>query len=149
MEKTAVMLNSELRLKQKKLGELTERFNSAKQEFFDVESAKVFMASIQMQAEQNRCFVETLRFAPARQIAVKDPNNIDIKEYQVSLGVIGQYIDIVMLLNSLQNRPEKVWLDNIRLQLKDQANGWLVCDVEMSLYTLKIMESTTNVNTQK
>jgi hypothetical protein len=149
MEKTGRMIESELRLKQKKLGELAGRFDLAKQEFFDAETAKTFLAGIQSQAGKNKCFIDTLKFSPAEQVITADTNNIDIKEYQVNLGVVGQYADIVMLLDSLQNRKQKVWIDNIKLQLKDPSTGYLVCDAVMSLYTLKITENMNDVNTQK
>lgn len=149
MERTGRMIESELKLKQKKLDEFSVQFDSAKQEFFDGESAKVFLASIQSQAQKNRCVVDTLRFSPARQIVTADMNNIDIKEYQVDLGVVGQYTDIVMFLDSLQNRKQKVWVDNIKLQLKDISTGYLVCDAVMSFYTLKVTENINNVNTKK
>jgi hypothetical protein len=148
MERTGKMIESELKLKQKKIDEITGQFDSAKQEFFDAETAKTFLAGIQSQAEKNKCFVDTLKFSPAKQIITADANNIDIKEYQVNLGVIGQYADIVMLLDSLQNRQQKVWIDNIKLQLKDPASGYLVCDAVMSFYTLKVKERINNV-TQK
>jgi hypothetical protein len=138
-----------LKLKQKKIGELAGQFDSVKQEFFDVETAKTFLAGIQSQVEKNKCFVDTLKFLPAKQVITADTNNIDIKEYQVNLGVVGQYADIVMLLDSLQNRQQKVWIDNVKLQLKDPANGYLVCDAVMSFYTLKVTENMNNVNTQK
>ncbi|MFA6186379.1 MAG: hypothetical protein WC770_04085 [Phycisphaerae bacterium] len=149
MEKTGKIIESELKLKQKKLDEFAGRFDSAKQEFFDAETAKTFLAGIQSQAEKNKCVVDTLKFSPAKQIITADTNNIDIQEYQVNLGVVGQYADIVMLLDSLQNRKQKVWIDNIKLQLKDVSTGELVCDAVMSLYTLKVTENMNDVNTQK
>ena len=48
--------------------------------------------------------------------------------------------DIVKFLDSLQNRKEKVWIDMINLRLKDQTTGFLVCDLSLSIYTLKVKE---------
>jgi hypothetical protein len=149
MEKTGRMVESELILKQKKLDELAGRLDSAKEEFFDVETAKTFLAGIQSCAEKSRCFVDTLKFSPPSQVTTAEANCVDMKEYQVDLGVIGQYADIVTLLDSLQNRKQKVWVTNIKLQLKDVSTGYLACDVIMSLYTLKIKENAGSVNIQK
>ncbi|MFA6177126.1 MAG: hypothetical protein WC765_11170 [Phycisphaerae bacterium] len=149
MEKTGRIIESELKLKQKKLDEFAGQFDSAKQAYFDVETAKTFLAGIQSQAEKNKCLVDTLKFSPARQVITADTNDIDIKEYQVNLGVVGQYADIVMLLDALQNRKQKVWLDNIKLKLKDPSTGYLECQAVMSLYTLKVTENINDVNTQK
>jgi hypothetical protein len=149
MEKTGRMIEAELRLKQKKIDELAGQFDLAKQEFFDVGAAKDFLAGIQSQAKKSKCVIDTLKFLPAEQVITADTNNIDIKEYKVNLGVVGQYADIVVFLDSLQNRKQKVWIDNVKLQLKDPSKGYLVCDAVMSLYTLQFKENINNVNTQK
>jgi hypothetical protein len=83
---------------------------------------------------------------PAKQIAVEDNNSVDIRQYQVDLSVIGQYQDIVRLLDSLQNRKQKVWIDTINLHLKDQTTGLLVCDLSLSIYALKVKEVQSHVD---
>jgi hypothetical protein len=65
------------------------------------------------------------------------------------LSVSGQYQDIVKLLDSLQNRKQKVWIDTINLHLKDQTTSLLVCDLSLSIYTLKVKEIQSHVDTEK
>ena len=145
IEKTTRIINAELQLGQKKLDEISEQFRQKRQEFFEIDDARSFLEGIQARAEKSGCFVDTLRFSPAREVTVKDNNFIDIQQYQVNLSVIGQYQNIVQLLNSLQNRKQKVWIDTINLHLKDQTTGFLVCDLSLSIYTLKIKENADNV----
>ena len=140
IEKTTRTIGAELQLSQKKLDEISQQFQQKRQEFFEVDDAKSFLGGIQTRVENSGCFVGTLRFSPAREIGVKDNNSIDIQQYQVSLSVIGQYQNIVQLLNSLQNRKQKVWIDTINLHLKDKTSGFLVCDLSLSIYTLKVKE---------
>lgn len=148
MEKTQKLIDAELRLKQKKIDELSKKFELVRQDFFTVDDARIFLESIQAKTEKSGCFVDKLSFLPAKQITVMDVNSPGIEEYQVSLSVIGQYADIVVLLNSLQNRQQKVWIDTLKLQLKDTSSGYLVCDVALSIYTLNVKENTNNVNSQ-
>ncbi|MCX5633116.1 MAG: type 4a pilus biogenesis protein PilO [Phycisphaerae bacterium] len=149
VEKTSKITNAEIQTGQKKLDEISGQFRQKKQEFFGVESARSFLESIQSKVEKNRLFVDSLKFQPPKQITTYDGNSIDIWQYQVNLTVSGQYQDIVKFLDSLQNRKEKVWIDMISLHLKDQATGSLVCDLSLSIYTLKIKEIVNDVKTEK
>lgn len=138
VEKTTEIINTELQLSRKKLDKTSEQFRQKREEFFEVDAARSFLEDIQSKAEKNKCFVETLKFLPATQIGVSDSNPIDIRQYRVNLSVSGQYQDIVKLLDSLQNRKQKVWIDTINLRLKDQTTSLLVCDLSLSIYTLKV-----------
>ena len=140
VEKTTRTISAELQLSQRKLDEISQQFQQKRQEFFEVDDAKSFLGDIQAKAEKSGCFVDALRFSPAREIVVKDNNSVDIWQYQVGLTVSGQYQNIVQLLNSLQNRKQKVWIDTIDLHLKDKTTGFLVCDLSLSIYTLKVKE---------
>jgi hypothetical protein len=148
MEKTKKLIDIELRIKQKKIDELSKNFELIRRDFFTVDDAADFLESIQAKAEKSGCFVDNLSFSPAKRVSAADSNAPDIREYQVNLSVVGQYADIVVLLDSLQNRQQKVWIDKLKLHLRDTVSGYLVCDVSLSIYTLKIKESTNNVNAQ-
>ena len=148
-EKTNRIINTQLEISREKLGEVSQQFQQKKQEFFGFEDSRNFLDNIQSNAEKNKCFVDTLKFMPARQIAVSDGNSVDIRQYQVNLTVSGQYPNIIKLLDTMQNRKQKVWIDTITLHLKDQMSGSLVCDLSLSIYTLKVKEIESNVKTEK
>jgi hypothetical protein len=148
MEKTKKMIDAELKLKQKKIDELSKNLELVRQDFFTVDDAASFLESIQTKAEKSGCFVDKLSFSPVKQVSAADSNAPDIKKYQVNLSAIGQYADIVVLLDSLQNRQQKVWIDTLKLHLRDTVSDYLVCDVSLSIYTLKIKENANNVNVQ-
>jgi Tfp pilus assembly protein PilO len=140
IEKISKITNAEIQIGREKLDEISGQFQQKKQEFFGVEDARSLLESIQSKAEKNSLFVDSLKFQPARQITADNGNPIDIRRYQVNLTVSGRYQDIVKFLDSLQNRKEKVWIDMINLRLKDQTTGFLVCDLSLSIYTLKVKE---------
>jgi hypothetical protein len=146
VEKTAKTINAELWLHQRKLDKISEQFRQKRQEFFEVDDAGSFLGDIQTKAKKSGCFVDTLRFSPIKEIAVKNDNSVGIQQYQVNLTVSGQYQDIVKLLDSLQNRKQKVWIDTINLHLKDPSRGYLVCDLSLSIYALKVKEIQSHVN---
>jgi flagellar biosynthesis/type III secretory pathway chaperone len=137
IEKTTKNIDKELQISRRRLDEISEQFRQEKQEFFEIDAAKSFLENLQSTVEGKRCFVETLKFLPAKQITVEDGNSLDIQQYHVNLAVSGRYQDITELLDSLQNRKQKVWIDTINLHLKDQAADYLLCDMSLSIYVLK------------
>jgi len=148
VEKTNKIIDTQIQAGSRKLDEISQQFEQKKQEFFDIETARTFLGSIQSKAEKNQCVVDTLKFMPANQIA-NNSSSIDIKQHRAILTITGQYPDIVKLLDSLQNRKQKVWIDTITLHLKDQESGLLVCDVSLSIYTLQVKEIISDVKTEK
>jgi hypothetical protein len=140
IEKANKIINTELQISQTKLEGVSKQFEQKKQEFFEINDAKNFLEDVQTKAEKSGCFVNTLKFLPAKEIMIKDNNSVDIKQYQVNLNVVGQYPSIVQLFDSLQNRRQKVWIDTITIRLKDRQTGLLGCDLSLSIYTLKMKE---------
>ena len=141
-EKTGKLLNTELRLRRKKLDELTKQFELYKQAFFDINEAKNFLSELQSVAEKSGCLVTNLKLSPAKDIPVRNGGAIDVHQYQANISLLGNYGNIVKFLNTLQNRPAKVWVDSIDVGMKHAASGYLGCDVILSIYTLKVKENT-------
>ncbi len=148
VDKTNKYIDAEIQAGRLRLGRISQEFEQKKQEFFDMESARTFLGGIQSNAEKNKCVVDTLKFQPAQPVA-NNSNYIDVKKYQAVLTISGQYHNIVKLLDSLQNRKQKVWIDSIKLHLKDQMSGLLVCDISLSIYTLNVKEIVSDVNDNK
>lgn len=149
--KTYQSISSQIQTGAKKCQEVSQQFEREKEEFFDADSARVYLGGIGAKAEKNRCSVDNLKFLPAKQVTNKT-DSVDIQQYQAILTVTGQYPNIIKLLDSLQNggaSGEKVWIDNISLHLKDQTSGLLVCDMSLSLYTLRVKEIIRNVSNKK
>jgi hypothetical protein len=147
IEKTNKTIDLQIRAGRLRLDEISQQFKQKKQEFFDVDAARVFLGGIQSNAEKNQCVVDTLKFLPER--IADNGGSIYVRQYQAVLAVTGQYSSIVKLLDSLQNRKQKVWIDSIGFHHKDQMSGLLACDLSLSIYTLKEKEIVSDVNTEK
>ncbi|MBU1259719.1 MAG: type 4a pilus biogenesis protein PilO [Planctomycetes bacterium] len=141
-EKIGRLITTQLKLRRQKLDELTQKFESEKQVFFKIEQAKSFLSGIQSIAEKNGCQVVNLRLSPSREITVKDNNSIEIYQYQADMSLLGGYGNIVKFLNTIQNKPAKVWIDTISVSMKQAAtSGYLSCNITLSIYTLKVKEN--------
>jgi len=136
------VINSQIRLKEKKLGELQAKYEEYTNSFFRPETAREFLDSIQATAEESGCFVDTLKFAEPNPLgSSRKPQTAKFVENRVSLTVIGLYPNIVQMINRLQDRTEKVWVDAINLHLKDESQGYLVCDMTITIYVMKNVEN--------
>jgi len=145
MDKKGKIISGNIKTRKTKLEHLRKDLEQQKQAFFDVNDAKTFLSNLQSTAEQNGCMVANLKFLPSRDTAIKSSDTIDIHQYQVSISILGGYGNIVKFLNTIQNRPEKVWVETIDVGMKPQEN-YLSCDATISIYTLKIKENAGNVN---
>jgi hypothetical protein len=140
---------SELGLRRKKLDNLTQEFEQKKQVFFDIDQAKTFLSGLQSESEKSGCPATNIQFRPLQNIAVKDNNSIDIGQYRIVMTFLGSYGNIVKFLNTLQNRPVKVWVDEINIGTKQSTNGYLSCDITLSIFTLKVKENKSNVKNKQ
>jgi hypothetical protein len=148
-EKQNKTILSELELRRKKFDNITQEFEQKKQTFFDIDQAKTFLSGIQSEAEKNGCPVTNLKFSPLKNVAAKDNNSLDICQYQIVMSFIGNYRTIVKFLNTIQNRPAKVWVDEINVGTTQSTDGYLSCDITLSIFTLRVKENTSNVNNKQ
>ena len=148
-EKQNKIIRSELELRKKKLDNLTHEFDQKKQAFFDIDQAKTFISGLQSESEKIGCPVTNLKLRPLQNIAVKDNNSLDICQYQIVMTFLGNYGNIVKFLNTLQNRPAKVWVDEINVGTKQSTDGSLSCNITLSIFTLKVKENTSNVKNKQ
>lgn len=137
------ILNSSLKISNKTLENLSGKYEQHKQLFFDANNAKIFLTGIQTAAEKNSCTIQNLRFLSPREFP-QTAGNIGISQYQTNLNIFGGYGSIIKFLNTLQNRTEQVRVDSINIEMNNE-NGYLECDLLISIYTLKVKENTENV----
>ncbi len=149
VEETCKSINTKLLRGQKELDSVSGQFRQERQKFFEVGDTRKFLESIQSSAEKNRCLVDTLKFLPPRQVAVNNGASVDMQQYQANLAVSGKYQNIIKLLDSLQSGKQKVWIDTLNLRHKAQMSDILICDLSLSIYTLKVKEIVSDVKTEK
>ena len=144
-EQQGRLLHCKVDLRRKELDNLTRQFESQKQTFFDVNEAKSFLSGIQSEVEKSGCIVSNLKLSPPKEIPTKDNDSMEIYRYQIDMNLIGNYRNIVKFLNTIQNRPARIWVDTMNVGSKNAVNGYLACDITLSIYTLNIKENISNV----
>ena len=151
MKKSSIIMSKDQKLNREKLDEREQQFERQKQNLFDVNQAKDFLANLQSVAEKSGCAVVNLKRSPVKEIAVKDNNSVSVHFYQnqVNTRFLGRYENIVEFLNTIQNRTTKVWIDSINISMKDITSSYLTCDTTLSIYALDIKEIQKDVDSKK
>ena len=132
------ILSSAVRTKKKKLEQLHEQFAQLQSSLFMVDEAKEFFSDLQAISVQAGCTVYSLNLVTSEQNS-EDASRIVTKS--TILSVIGAYGDIVRLMERLQAREQKVWIDSVRMTSLDDASGQLKCDITITICTIQDKEA--------
>ena len=130
-------------VKRKKLDKLREQSAHLLSTIFTADKATEFFSDLQAISEQSGCTVHSLSI---------ERNTSELKSGRLEdstgggdksaiLSVIGGYGDIIKLLERLQMRSEKVWIDSVRMQTVDRRSANPRCDITLRIYTIPNKES--------
>jgi len=137
------ILSSAVRTKKKKLEQLHKQFAQLQSSLFMVDQAKEFFSNLQVISEQSSCKVCSLNLITREQNSKdgKSEDSSGIVTNSAILSVIGTYGDIIKLIERLQAREQKVWIDSVRMTSLDDASGQLKCDITITICTIQDKEA--------
>ena len=138
------ILNSAVRTKKKKLERLHEQFAQLQSSLFTASQAKEFFSDLQAISVQAGCSVYSVSLIASKQNSEDEPseNASAIDTESAVLSVIGTYSDILALIERLQARPQKVWIDSVTIAPLDDNAGQLRCDLTITIAVIQNGEST-------
>lgn len=128
--------------KKKKLDELHKQFADVQSVLFSPEKAKEFFSDLQPVSEVTGCAVYSLNIA-ADAAEPKDKQGKDVSgitAHSAMLSVIGPYDNIIRLLDKLQTRSEKVWINSLKMEGLGNDSPQLKCDLTITIYTIQDKE---------
>ena len=132
-------LTAEIKLKTKKLEQLTDQYTQSKNNLFTREQAKEFFGDLQTMLEESDCKVHSLNLVVNKSKnedkQTKKDSGIDTNS--ATLSISGQYSSITGLIEELQNHSPKVWLDTFAIEIVDYATGLLKCNMTIKIYTIE------------
>ena len=114
--------------------------------FFTPAQATAFLSDLETLAENTGCSVTSVDFLFDNNVLRKDgsPEPLTIALHRARLAVLGQYDDLIELLEQLQHRSQEVRIDSCRIELADARTGKLKCDVALAIWVLAYEEETTD-----
>jgi len=142
-EQNKVIINK-VTAKRVNLNKLREQFNQFRSAMFTPEQAKQFFSDLQTIAEESGCTVLSLNMVTSKQ---KGPNEQPNDSYGIApnsatLSVSGVYENIMSLMQKLQVRTQKVWIDSLRIKLFDYESAEPRSDMTIMIYTVEDEEAT-------
>lgn len=125
-----------VKARRKELQQLQHKSQLIHTRLFDDVKAKQFFSSIQAAAEQTNCIVDSLKFPQEQKRAgtgrpLQGPY---VAASRMTLNITGGYRNIVALINKLQDRPEQVWIDS--LKIKSAEGGLLRCNMTITVHVM-------------
>jgi hypothetical protein len=143
MLKTSKIVKSAIVVKGKKLKTLSGQFTNLQDALFTVKDAKEFFSDLQAISEQAGCAVYSLNFVTddGRSETGQSEDSSGIIANSAMLSVIGEYGEIVELVKRLKTRPQKVWIDSLRMMTHSDGSGRLKCDITVKIYTIPDKEN--------
>jgi len=132
------ILSSAVRTKKKKLEQLHEEFAQLQGSLFTADKAKEFFSDLQAISVQAGCTVYSLNLVTSERNSEQGQaeDALGIVTKSAILSVIGAYGDIIRLIESLQARQQKVWIDSVKMTSCEDASGQLKCDMTITICTI-------------
>ena len=141
-EKSKV-INSTVTIKKNRLQQLREQFAQLQSTFFTVEEAKEFFSDLQAISEQTGCVVNSLNFITDRKSVEgwQQDDSSGIVAQSATLSVVGVYENIIKLVERLQLRAQKVWVDSVEMKILHYDSAQPKCDITITIYTIEDREA--------
>jgi len=127
------VINSKVEVKRKKLQELQEKSAQLQSTLFTSDKAREFFSDLQAISEQTGCMVQSLNMIKSNPNEKQSENNSGIVTKSAVLSVVGLYKDIPRLIQRLQARTQKVWIDSIRVLTVEYNSDLPRCDMTITI----------------
>jgi len=127
------IIDSRVKVKQKKLKELQEKSAKLQSTLFTPDKAREFFSDLQAISEQTGCVVQSLNMIQNNPKEKKSENISGIITKSAVLSVVGLYQDIPRLIQRLQARTQKVWIDSIKVMTVEYNSDRPRCDMTITI----------------
>ena len=138
--------NVALGKKKTKVEELSQEFAQLQNTVFTSGATKEFFSDLQVISQEVGCTVYSLNLVKSQQDPQrkKTEKPRGIVTSSAALSVIGVYPDIIKLIEKLQARPQKVWIDALKMKTVGGELQQLKCDMTITICTFQDKEATTH-----
>jgi hypothetical protein len=132
------VIQTRVKLKKKELEKLQEKAAKIQSTLFTPDKAREFFSDLQAIAQQTGCIVYSVN----RIVNYQNPadgkldDTAGIVTRSAVLSVVGVYKNISRLIETLQSRTEKVWIDSIKLRTLNYSSDKPRCDITITICTL-------------
>ena len=132
-------IDNRVEVKKKKLQELLEQSAQLQSTLFTFDQAREFFSDLQAISEQTGCIVYSVNLITNNPSPIKDGQLQDtagIVTKSAVLSVVGVYKNITKLIERLQSRTQKVWIDSVKVQALNNSSDRPRCDITITICAL-------------
>jgi hypothetical protein len=123
--------------KRNQLQELLEKSAQLESTLFTSDKAREFFSDLQAISEQTGCTVQSLNMIKKNTKDRKLEDTSGIVTKSALLSVVGLYKDIPRLIQRLQARSQKVWIDSIKILTLEYNSERPRCDIVITICELQ------------
>lgn len=129
--KNNIVIENKVRAREKELQKLQEKSEKLQNVLFTPNQAREFLSDLQAISEQTGCIVYSINLIDYKQQKTDQMPGIITRS--ALLNVSGLYKDIAELIVRLQARPQKVWIDTIKLRTVDYNSNRPRCEITVTI----------------
>lgn len=136
-------IDNKVKIKRKKLQELQEQNIELQNTLFTPDKAREFFSDLQAICEETGCVVYSLNLIDSK------PNTKSGQPKQTAgvvtrsavLSVVGVYKNIINLIQRLQARTQRVWVDSVKMRALDGSLDRAKCDITITICAIESKET--------
>jgi len=137
------LISNNVKVKRKKLQKLHEQSAQLQSTLFTSDKAREFFSDLQAISEETGCMVYSLNLISNKPIPkdkqAEDSSGVATKS--AVLSVVGVYRNIAKLMERLQARTQKVWIDSVQVRTLDYSSDQPRCDITITICALTDKET--------
>ncbi len=131
--------------KAKNLEKLSRHFAELEGKVLISDKVEKFAGDLQSASKQAGCVVYSINVVTKKQRAKnKQPKDTLIIANTLEVSLVGEYKNVVALVEKLQSRSGKVWIDSVKMEILNEDSAQLRCDMTITIYS--ISEKEINLN---
>ncbi|MGD8786299.1 MAG: hypothetical protein PVJ60_02660 [Phycisphaerales bacterium] len=139
------VISSRVEVKRKKFQELREQSYQLHSTLFSPDKAREFFSDLQAICEETGCIVYSVNLVTNKQRPKNNEqlqDSLGLETKNAVLSVVGVYRNITKLIQRLQMRTQKVWVDSINLRALQHNKDQLRCDITITICIITDEEET-------
>ncbi len=135
-------LNMSVSNRRNELKKLRSQVETYENSFFTDDTAGQFFSDIQIICTQEKCKVYSLTLKNRLLTSNTDrPGLYPVTRQTADLQVVGAYAHIRNAIKRLVNRPQKVMIDSLQIELAGDSSPNIICNVLITIYVVPNKET--------
>jgi Tfp pilus assembly protein PilO len=120
------------------LEQMSKETQRLRGEFFTVEEARVFFASLATIGKQAGCVIQSVTLPPGQSGAAEQASDTSgVFSKKASVTVVGGYNNIVRFLDKITGWQRRIWIESVSIDI-DGGSGKLKCQALLTLYCIEL-----------